>query len=122
MSLNWNIEKCANTDFLKSEAEWPITEALIWTTLFIDIGEITASNVKRFYERAFTFELLHGPILKDRPLTIRDVRRRIGLTTNVTTKTDADWRKRVQRMLAEKAKKAAEDFDSDWMMRAGEEQ
>lgn len=82
----------------------PITNALIWGTMFVDMGAITAESADEFYARTCVQEKLSGCYLtetgddgerKERPITYQDVLDHIGLTTNVTTLTRAKWMKRV---------------------------
>ena len=51
MALNWNIEDCKNYKELTTDKEWPITNALIWSTIAIGINEITSKNVKKVFTR-----------------------------------------------------------------------
>jgi hypothetical protein len=83
----------------------PITNALIWGTMFVDMGAITEENVDEFFARTAVHEKLSGAYLsetnnetgetKPRPITLQDVRDHIGLKTNVSTLTRAKWMKRV---------------------------
>lgn len=89
MALNWNISKVENHEELTGSPEWALTDALIWATLAVGIGSITAKNYKEFYGRLHLLELIHGTfrVRDGKPyyITIDDVKRRIGLETNVGT-------------------------------------
>lgn len=112
MSLNYDLSKIKDYDAVcwteaKEDAAWsptkkgdkvmnPITNALIWVTMQIGIGEITEENAVEFYSRIHFSEKLFGTNLSNggEPyfLTFEDVRRHIGLKTNVFPKeTDAKW-------------------------------
>lgn len=86
MSLNWDISEVKDLESIKTEEEWPKTEALIWQTMFVDMGSITEENYVEFFMRmrilAAVQDLTFPPYPFD--LTIEDVERRIGLHTNVS--------------------------------------
>jgi hypothetical protein len=89
MALNWNIEKCKDYKKLTTKSEWTVTDTLIWSTMFVGIGTITKTNYKEFYARLHLVELMSGTFTtvdgKPHHLTLADVERRIGLTTNAST-------------------------------------
>lgn len=94
MPLNWNIENCTNWKELGMRRQWPTTDALIWATMAIGIGEITEQNYEEFYRRLHTIEETAGTFLnhegKPSFITLAEVKRRIGLRTNaglITKKT-----------------------------------
>jgi hypothetical protein len=81
----------------------PVTHALIFVTMSVDIGHITEKNYLEFYTRAKFAAALFGSSLmkadehggyKERGITIEDVRAHIGLGTNVINKTRAYFVKR----------------------------
>lgn len=80
----------------------PFTEALIMFTMVVDMGEITEKNYVDFFDRLRFYELLHGRILSthadfDGPklTSLEDVKRYIGLSTNVSFQPEVKWRKRI---------------------------
>jgi hypothetical protein len=101
MSLNWNVEQVVNheqvcfieTDEKDSEGKPlrrmnPVTDALIWATISIKLGEITEANADDFYARLAIMEKLSGPFLVDgegnsRYITPEEVKAHIGLYCNV---------------------------------------
>lgn len=89
MALNWNIEKVANYKELTEGSEWVTTDLLIWGTMFVGMHQITDKNYKEFYARYHLVELLSGAFStvdgKPRFVTLEDVKRRIGLSTNAGT-------------------------------------
>ena len=96
MSLDWNISQVRNYEELivDDSKEWAITQNLIWSTIAIDMGAITDDNWQEFYARLTTYERLIGTPSAD--LTPpKEVKRRIGLYCNVTTRTRLQWLKRV---------------------------
>jgi len=104
MSLDWSISKCEDWEELTNDEEWPLTNALIWMTISTDIGEITEKNADEFYTRIRMVESVHGysffktdPETKARKsaITYESIRRRIGLSTNVITKTPNQFNKRI---------------------------
>ena len=72
----------------------PVTDALIWLTIDIDLGSITTKNVADFYLRVSCVEKMIGArlrdstTLKERPITLEDVQAHIGLSVNVA---DRSW-------------------------------
>ena len=100
MSLDWKIDTIEN--YL--EVCWvpdpkrpgkktlnPVTDALIWTTMAVDIGQITEENHEKWFKRLLAWELaVHGeryevwhPDGSVRPITLEDVHQHVGLRTNV---------------------------------------
>lgn len=62
----------------------PLLNAMIWETLAVGIPRITAENYHEFYARSVISERLNE--MKPR-FTVEDVRKHIGLATNVSVKT-----------------------------------
>lgn len=105
MSLDWNLgkidnfkEKCYNDDSLN-----PMTEALIFSTMIVGLNEISEKNVDEFYFRIALFESLFTTMLKtwenDEPVSVfierDDIVNHIGLWTNASSMTNAQYRKHV---------------------------
>ena len=80
MSLDWNISKVDNYEELLEGEEWRKTEQIIWGCMGIGIGTITKDNYMEWYTR---YDLWYRDASS---LNVLDVRRRIGLTTNVFPK------------------------------------
>ena len=96
MSLNWDITKVANRDKIDSEHKRGVLDALIWSTMSVGMGEISADPESKYFYKRFAARLdfvqkLCGPFLntKDGPrfLNEEDVERFIGLRTNVSYET-----------------------------------
>ncbi len=89
MALNWDLSKIKNRAEIQKGNEAAITDQMIWFTMFAGIGEITEANAGEFYARVHLIEKLSGAFLyRDKEpmyITPADVRRRIGLKTNVST-------------------------------------
>lgn len=123
MALNWNIIKCSNHKSLQTEDEWPITNALIWATMSVGIRDITEENIPEFYARLRVWEDIAGPMLwgKDeetgklveRKIEVDDLRKRIGLHTNASSMTRAEWRKNLASYLDRKATEYKRDAESE---------
>ena len=105
MSLNWNIENI-KADW-KSDDVWPITDALIWATMSVGMNEITNSNWREFYSRAYMIQTIHGGWIiekgKTRFVTPKEVRDHIGLHTNATTYSAAKFKSNIDRRMREYA-------------------
>ena len=95
MPLTWDATKC-DLDF-DDENESVITQTTVFLCAAIGMGSITEKNWKEFYIRSAVVDRVKGPFMyKDgepRSLKSSDIKRRIGLKTNVTFVTKATWRK-----------------------------
>lgn len=95
MALNWNVENCKNYKQLIEEPNWVITNALIWATMAVRLGEITKHNVDEFHRRLNLIEKKNGTFLSQggQPLFIpkTEVKKRIGLHTNVGNSTAREF-------------------------------
>ena len=106
MALNWDITKCNNMEALQSDTEWPVTNAVIWSTLAVEIGDLTEKTVNEFYARVKLWETVNGALTytkdgADYFITLEDLRKRIGLSTNVSNLPRGKWLKRIERIIAE---------------------
>lgn len=113
MSLDWSIADIRNHEevrvcydpyrrnedlLTRDEIENSLkTEALIWLTIGVGMNQITEANHEQFAARVIAWELVHGPYLRlnDEPhsLTLADVKRRIGLSTNASKMTLPQFKK-----------------------------
>ena len=92
MSLRWDITNVEDFDAIQTDAEWGITEAIIWLTIAVDLGGITAENVKDFANRAALVQAVDGPVLAHGIyVTDEMIERRIGLSTNVSDVKFGPW-------------------------------
>jgi hypothetical protein len=103
MAINWDVSKIADK-YKDSVDEWAITQTLIYVGGAIGIGSITEKNVEQYAARLAFYQQLRGPLMQEwkdggkpepRLITTEEVYRRIGLTTNWSTETDAAWRRRI---------------------------
>lgn len=109
MSLDWGIEKCRDWKELKSDTEWPITEAMIFECMSVGIGAITEKNWRTFYARSMIFRRLIGA----EEFKPSDVRRRIGLHTNVSNESKTRWFERIWKEAEYRAKLRITDEDRE---------
>lgn len=99
MALTWNltdIDDYENRCWVPSQDDpekvqlAPLTEALIFATVGVGIGEITDQDWPEFYGRLKITEKFYGHLLyedsKPYKITPEDVRSHIGLKTNVFPK------------------------------------
>ncbi|MDD4989660.1 MAG: hypothetical protein PHV42_04525 [Candidatus Pacebacteria bacterium] len=125
MSLNWNLKNVKNHDsvcFSKDEKGRErmecLTEVLITMTMSVDLGEISEKNYKEFFIRIDMLQrglggLMNkvvagkngGDDLETIWITLEDIRKHIGLTTNVSDKSSAAFSKR----FAERMRRQSED-------------
>ena len=96
MSLDYELGNIANYKEVCYTGEpgqrkmSPVTHALIFITMSVDIGRITEKNYLEFYTRAKFVGALHGQSY----FTVEEIRAHIGLHTNVADKTRAYFVKR----------------------------
>jgi len=100
MALHWGLDKIDNWkhtcwDTIEGEdgsTLKPITEAIIWTSMIVDLGEISKENVNEWLWRmmfAATFcrsGKLYFDHISNRDPNRQEIEAHIGLWTNVTTK------------------------------------
>lgn len=114
MSLNWDLRNVANKDEvcfftatednpMRGEVKGeryvrPVTDAIIWWTLAVGMGRITKDNAAEFTVRVNTLQQLGGDP-REHYITHASVVAHIGLVTNVTNETRAQFLKKVSRML-----------------------
>jgi hypothetical protein len=102
MALHWDVSKIDDHEKLcyteNDDGTFnvrPVTDNLIFGTMAVDIGGITDENAQEFYIRMCEYSAASG---FDVPVSLEDVRRHIGLRTNVgSTKPGrwAQWRKKL---------------------------
>ncbi len=105
MSLNWDISKVKNADELYKTVEEDgkrvsymgiLTESLIWATIPVGIGTITEKNAEKFFKRLRIVEAAGGnrlvhPDGRRHYITLEEVRRHIGLSTNASRLNDSEF-------------------------------
>ena len=122
MALNWDLTAIENNKelcWVETEEDGesvvtlnPITDCLIWATLFVGMREITAKNLDEFVMRLMEWEKVVGGFLQDTTTgkytmpSYVDVEFHIGLKTNVTEITLRKWKTKLASMLREDSHKA----------------
>lgn len=94
MSLNYDLSALPEAVAFQGEEIHPITDAIIWYTLFTGIGELTDKTLPEFIARVRVIDKVDGPLLNAAPkdggeelpyvLTDDDIIARKGLRTGVT--------------------------------------
>lgn len=124
MGLTWSISKVANSDslYLGSEAEgWTLnraTEALVWATVAVGLNEITAKNLDQWVARLAMMSRIGWCVMTEKTddgfkrcnPTPGLLERHIGLSTNASRLTDAEFFKKLREKLEDTAKRAVEDY------------
>lgn len=104
MALHWDITKCENSDSLTTDEQWPVTRHIIWATMFVGMGRITEENIETFAKRVMAHDKVAGPFLsrwdddgkkEDYFPGFEEIRKYIGLSTNVTTISDDKFYKKL---------------------------
>jgi hypothetical protein len=112
MSLNWKLPPEADTaeklglpwlwsdptPSLPSDLH-PYVKGIVFATMAVGIGHITEANWRTFYARLHMHESVHGGMRfsgegKRVLYTADDVRKFVGLRTNVSNEADTKWAKR----------------------------
>lgn len=116
MSLDWSISNVQNWESISMKEENGLeatkTNALIWATLSVDLPGITEKNAEEFFWRIKVLEQKQGPFIwrykgegeaaterEAYEFTKEDIQRRIGLSTNVSTKPRIAWVARIVKNL-----------------------
>lgn len=96
MSLNWDVTTVKNYENMKTDEDLAVRDALVWLTLFVDYGH-TGADYDEFVWRVKFYEATHGAYLtkhnpdtdkwEPRPLSVEEIRKWEGLSTNVTNST-----------------------------------
>jgi len=95
MALTWDITEC-KLDKEWQKENWTAIEAMIWTTMVIDIGEITTENIDKVVFRIRCYQKVSGINYND---VLAIVPKLIGLRTNVFNTKDTDFRKKLLEVL-----------------------
>lgn len=88
----------------------PITQTLVFSTMYIFMDSITEKNWEQFYERIGAWERAFGPMTsimdrrfkkmwREQYITPKDVRDHIGLSVNVAPKSDAYFNRHLAKVL-----------------------
>ena len=104
MSLNWNCEAVEDFDNVcikEDDTLSNLTETLIWAGASVGYGETTKKNYVNYHKRMAFIEAMRGVYLRtevrgkvvDRPITVNDIKKHIGLHTNWGNKSDSQWLK-----------------------------
>jgi len=109
MSLNFNFSKVhdyeAVTTDPKDDTKWhPVADALVWLSMICGYNQITEKNCEMIAKRIAAYQQVCGSYLQRYEgegkttriyITEADVKRFIGMHTNASTMTDAQWLKRL---------------------------
>jgi hypothetical protein len=112
MALHFDFTKVHNsaTVCLTPEGEIrAVTDALIWLTIAVDLGEITLKNADLFIERLRMYEMVSRPM----GVSAEHVRAHIGLSTNVSSLSDVAFGKKILRLMKERAKRSLQNEDDE---------
>lgn len=97
MPLVWDLTKVKKYEQLQ-KTEAGITDALIYATMTVGIPKITETNADEFYARIHLVEMMTHPWLnndgEEVMFTRENITDRVGLTTNATTFSRAEFIKR----------------------------
>ena len=91
MSLDYKLTDIDQWEELVTDGQLnPVTQALVFNAMAIGIGTITEESIEEVYIRTTMADAVYGPPLvgpapdhRTTALTLADIRRHIGLWTNV---------------------------------------
>lgn len=104
MALTWDASRVKDWDKLKDDKHAQIvTEAIIFDTMWVGIGEITEKNAEEFFMRRKLWhvaceldgDVMYGDARPPYHVTLDDIKARIGLRTNVADTTGAEFMRRL---------------------------
>jgi hypothetical protein len=102
MALTWDITNVKDWESLKSEEQWPITEAFIHYTMAIGIGHWTEKRLPEIIVRMRLMGLdrfkrgnADNTGIETFTIGVDEIRKYIGLKTNVAYETQSKWLKRM---------------------------
>ena len=124
MPVNFDFSRVHNHEAVtvhpNDPTRWhPVADALVWLSLICGYDSITEKNVEKVIERIMQYQSVKGAILRggrdegasNSPKEIyimpTDVKRFIGMETNASPFTDAQWRRKVADMVYEDAARLA---------------
>jgi len=110
MAPNWAVDR-DDTSGRTATRLSVTTNMLIWASMLVGLPTITEKNAERWHKRLATVEARNGAYRtrdgEDLLFTLEEVKAHIGLSTNVSTETDAAFRAKVARWDREAARRAA---------------
>jgi len=121
MSLNWDVSKVKDSERVttaENGKDWhPVTFALAMSSMLVDLGSITDENVGEWMFRLHYLKRIgmQGQLVEDiddkfveRTFTADEVRRHVGMRTNVVSTRRAEFVKRWSKYVEREATKGAE--------------
>lgn len=137
MALRFDVSKIEDKDEVTNHpsdpTKWhPVTEMIVQLLMIVGMNSITDANYYRVWVRINSFERVSGSMLKaiprdddgneldgellDRYITIDDVRKHIGLTTNVSELSGPEWAVKLYGIIRDIifSKIRREDFGGDY--------
>lgn len=118
MALHFGFSKVVDyqrvtTDPTNPERWHPVADALVWLSVSCGFNRIDENNVDKVTKRIVAFQVVCGNYLRrnvgeDKPwqpiyITPADVRRFIGMWTNASTMTDAQFTKKLGELAMDQA-------------------
>ncbi len=98
MALNYNLDKITNSGsvcFRENGTMAVDTYHLIWATMAVDLGKITKENVKEWMVRLSMLSIVDSECGTWSTITEEILTLHIGLSTNVSSTTRAQFKKKI---------------------------
>lgn len=103
LHVDWrNVENWEDLDDIEQQT-------VAFLLMLIGIDEITKKNFREVFRRAYMYYLLDTLPDTAMRFTLDDVRRYIGITTNVKPMTAAKWDRHLGRIARDRANRALQD-------------
>ena len=109
MPLTWSVDKCENDDTLVSPEVWPITNAMILSTMAMGISKITKKTVEEYWIRLELFRMAGMPFMTSPDggaIKYDQLQSFIGLETNASDLSNAKFNRNLAKTLRSRAKRA----------------
>ncbi|OQA82033.1 MAG: hypothetical protein BWY31_03442 [Lentisphaerae bacterium ADurb.Bin242] len=114
MAIHWNISKVSRwKQKMNNRNNEIFFSALVHSFLVIGVGHVTESGIDELYERLQRYENVFGPLLvtnKQKPIRItkRELRKWIGLSTNIAPLSNAEFDRHIRKLACRRKKESSQ--------------
>lgn len=122
MALHFNFSNVADYQTVTADPsdpeKWhPVADALVWLSMICGYNSITLKNVDKVITRIMAYQAVAGAYLRHKGapiyLTAEDVRRFVGMTTNASTMTDAQWQRHLGKLATDYGHRLHRKLETD---------
>lgn len=122
MALHFNFSKVADYETVTIDPtdadKWhPVADALVWLSMICGYDRITLKNVRMVIARIMSYQAVTGAYLSHKGvpvyITAEDIRRFVGMTTNASTMTDAQWQRHLGKLATDYGHRLHRKLETD---------